>query len=160
MNTVSGLVRELLMIKIRIRFTVALGVLIFLLNIDQALAWSLFEKDLSATHTEIIEDYQSVSHISAEALLPLMKQNIILFDVREPDEYAVSHLPGAIWISPDINEQDFIDAYGEKTKGAVVVFYCSVGRRSSELTENTQAALRQKGATNVFNLEKLSLIHI
>lgn len=142
------------MIKIDARITAVVGFFLCLLNIEQSSAWSLFKKDLSETHSEIVEDYQSVIHLSVETLQPLMKGNIILFDVRERDEYAVSHLPGAIWVSPDIDEQDFIEAYGDKIKGTVVVFYCSVGRRSSELTDKTQTSLIQKGAINVFNLEK------
>ena len=68
----------------------------------------------------------------------------LLIDVREKEEFAVSHLRGAR------NLQSV-----ERVKSALpsnaqpVIVYCSVGYRSSELAEKLQRA----GVTNVTNLE-------
>ena len=71
-------------------------------------------------------------------------ERLILLDVRRAEEYAVSHLPGAIRVDPD--------AVPELPLGigrdASVVAYCSVGWRSSKWVE----ALREQGIDAV-NLE-------
>jgi rhodanese-related sulfurtransferase len=69
-----------------------------------------------------------------------------LLDVREPEEYAVSHLPGAIRVSPDATADEVL---ARIDPGRPVVAYCSVGYRSSQLVERLQAA----GLTDVVNLE-------
>ncbi len=70
----------------------------------------------------------------------------ILLDVRKPEEFAVSHLPGAKRIEPSVKAADLIPTF--PTNRPVVV-YCSVGYRSSELATR----LLEAGFTNVCNLE-------
>ena len=70
----------------------------------------------------------------------------LIIDVREPDEYAGSHIDGAINIplaklSGDIKEFEGI------LKDTQIVFYCRTGRRSSIAVQ----LLRQKGYTNLVN---------
>lgn len=69
-----------------------------------------------------------------------------LLDVREPDEYAVSHLPGAIRIDPDAPAAAVL---AHIDPGRPVVAYCSVGYRSSVLVQR----LRDAGFTQAVNLE-------
>jgi rhodanese-related sulfurtransferase len=70
----------------------------------------------------------------------------ILLDVREPNEFAVSHLPGARRVDPDA---DVIKLLASLTPKRPVVLYCSVGFRSSKLAEQ----LLEAGASDVRNLE-------
>lgn len=70
----------------------------------------------------------------------------LLLDVRQADEFAVSHLPGARRVEPQISACDLLPTL--PTNRPVVV-YCSVGYRSSELA----ARLLRAGHTNVMNLE-------
>lgn len=51
--------------------------------------------------------------------------------MREPKEYAVSHIEGAINISPKMSAEEFLSTYGDLIGDRDIVFYCSVGRRSS-----------------------------
>ncbi|MGL5018949.1 MAG: rhodanese-like domain-containing protein, partial [Luteolibacter sp.] len=53
-----------------------------------------------------------------------------LLDAREPAEFAVSHLPGAIRVDPEAGAEQVL-AKIDKTRPVVV--YCSVGYRSSAL---------------------------
>jgi sterol desaturase/sphingolipid hydroxylase (fatty acid hydroxylase superfamily)/rhodanese-related sulfurtransferase len=69
-----------------------------------------------------------------------------LLDVREPEEYAVSHLPMALRIDPDAHAGDLPPDIG---KDATIVVYCSVGYRSAALAQRLQTA----GFTNVRNLD-------
>ena len=87
---------------------------------------------LSKIHTAIEASYNNVEHISAIEFEALDPAQTIVFDVREPDEFQVSHLANAILLTPDTDMEDFIEDFGEQINGKRVVFYCSVGRRSSE----------------------------
>lgn len=70
----------------------------------------------------------------------------MLLDVREVEEFAVSHLPNARNVKPKakVSDVELIIATGQP-----VVVYCSVGYRSSALAQR----LARGGITNVFNLE-------
>ena len=69
-----------------------------------------------------------------------------LLDVREPDEFAVSHLRGALRIPPDASASEVLAKIDPKRP---VVTYCSVGYRSSQLAQR----LIDAGAKDVRNLE-------
>lgn len=69
-----------------------------------------------------------------------------LLDVREPYEFAVSHLHGAINVSPDASAAEAVKRIDPARP---LVVYCSVGYRSSKLAERLIAA----GVRNVSNLE-------
>jgi rhodanese-related sulfurtransferase len=60
-----------------------------------------------------------------------------LLDVREPDEYAVSHLPGAIQIDPGTSAAEVL---ARIDRSRPVVAYCSVGYRSSLVVQRLRAA--------------------
>ena len=79
--------------------------------------------------------------------------DIVLFDVREESEYAVSHLTNAIRVDPDIGVEDFRSTFASDLVNKTVVFYCSVGRRSSELAEKVGEDLMSTGSKQVLNLE-------
>jgi len=89
----------------------------------------------------------------AEDFLALDPAKTRLLDIREPEEYGVSRLPGAIWVSPDIDAESALIQIGDVT-GKHIVVYCSVGVRSSRFAERTQNELRKMGAISVSNLEQ------
>ena len=80
--------------------------------------------------------------------------DIILFDVREEGEFAVSHINGAVRVDPSLDAADFMTKFKRDWTGKKVVFYCSVGQRSSMMAAATQSALKENGAAQVANLEK------
>lgn len=87
-------------------------------------------------------EYASVKHINTDNLITLLQQGnqIILIDVREADEYAVSHLPGAVNIISSVEVN-----YPTNTS---IVVYCSVGIRSAKFARE----LEGRGFTRVVNL--------
>lgn len=111
------------------------------------------EASLSALHAEIVADHPTVVHVQGAALAALAPDDVVLFDVRETAEYEVSRLPGAIRVDLDVDDASFLAAHGAAAEGRVVVFYCSVGRRSSMLAERLQDDLFARGAAGVANLE-------
>lgn len=109
--------------------------------------------DLAKIHDGIEREFAKVNHIDGDDLSALNPKDIILFDVREPPEFTVSHLKGAIRINPGISAQEFIEKFSDITKGKAAIFYCSVGQRSSDLTDRVQGALVSSGTKAAYNLE-------
>lgn len=71
---------------------------------------------------------------------------ILLLDVRTPEEFAVSHIRGARRAETLAEARVVL---GERPKDLPIVLYCSVGYRSSALG----AALLEAGYSQVANLE-------
>ena len=73
----------------------------------------------------------------------------LLLDVRQPQEFKVSHLPGAINVSPNASVQDAANTVlKDVPKDRRIVAYCSIGVRSSILAQR----LTEAGYTNVHNM--------
>lgn len=58
---------------------------------------------------------------------------VSLIDVREPEEFAISRLPGAILVDPEMNADAFLTEIAPRLGDKPPVFYCSVGIRSARL---------------------------
>lgn len=73
------------------------------------------------------------------------RQKVTILDAREPAEFAVSHIPGAIHCG-----YDHFDLATLKNipKNQRIVVYCSIGYRSEKVGDK----LRKAGYTNVVNL--------
>ncbi|MEM9620031.1 MAG: rhodanese-like domain-containing protein [Pseudomonadota bacterium] len=78
---------------------------------------------------DIVEQYPDIPHVDVHALQDRLA-GVTLIDVREPAEFAVSRIPGAI----NINDADTLLAFA-RTHDKPLVLYCSVGRRSADFTE-------------------------
>jgi len=107
-------------------------------------------RDLQSVQADIVDDYPDVRHLDGAALAD-RAPGALLFDVREADEFAVSHLAGARRLDPDMDADDFMAAYGGLIAGRDVVFYCSVGVRSWRMVE--RLGDRLGAAQSVWNLE-------
>ena len=111
--------------------------------------------DLVEEQHTIRKQYPGVRHISADRLQDALvgdETETILFDVRERAEYAVSHIEGAIQIDPDMSGEEFLGRYGDRIGNRRVVFYCSVGYRSSHLAKLLQNQPLADPPTDVLNL--------
>ncbi len=96
-------------------------------------------------NTQIKENFSEVEHITIDEFISRKQDNqILLIDVREAEEYAISHIPGAINIT-DANE---IASLADNLEQEVVV-YCSVGYRSAIMAEK----LQKIGVYDVANLQ-------
>ena len=113
--------------------------LLIMLAVTTAAAALLFwQPSLESIHKKIVNGFDSVKHMSADEFSLLDSSQTIVFDVREEGEFAVSHLPNAVLVSPDLDAQEFIKDYSDLIIGKQAVFYCSVGRRSSDLVQRVQ----------------------
>jgi rhodanese-related sulfurtransferase len=84
--------------------------------------------------------------------LGALSHEAVLFDVREADEFAQSHIAGARRIDPGMSAADFMAQYGAEIKGRPVVFYCAVGVRSGIMLARVQSALPGLGVSKAYNL--------
>lgn len=82
----------------------------------------------------------------SERLADATAQRVLLLDTRSPEEYAVSHLPGARRIAPDATSFPALDTVAQDTP---IIVYCSVGYRSARIASRLQS----QGFSNVANLE-------
>ena len=106
-------------------------------------------QDLDSLAESIAEKFPDVEHIPTFTLAKLLQiegDSLLLVDCRNPEEYEVSHIPGAV------NLQD-----PEAVAGALaarqdppekIAVYCAVGYRSAKLAE----ALEKAGVENVVNI--------
>ncbi len=111
---------------------------------DNAMFWSTTLKMIRAKFPEVAQlstdSLQTWLDESATAERPL------LLDVREKEEYEVSHLKGAV---PAMTEKEALQALEGVPPDRPVVLYCSVGYRSSEMA----GFLQKQGFRKVYNLE-------
>lgn len=74
------------------------------------------------------------------------RASIVFLDAREPREFEVSHIEGAIFVGYDHFEVEKLPRQLDKNQRFVI--YCSVGYRSEKVTEK----LKKAGFSNVSNL--------
>ncbi len=118
-------------------------------------AYAYEPADLASLEARVRGDFETVAQLSTDAFAAHQSARTapLVFDVRESAEYAVSHLPGAIRIDPGVDVEEFVASYGDKVVGRDVVFYCSVGVRSSKLAARVLQPLAARGVNGVYNLE-------
>ena len=113
--------------------------------------YTLFGLSAHSQHTfnEMVDGLISkeVNVISVVALHELIKSenNIVLFDARERQEYAVSDITGAHHCGYDEFSNKLVKKFD---KADAIVVYCSVGYRSDKIAKK----LLSLGFTNVRNL--------
>lgn len=89
---------------------------------------------------------ESIPYITAQDLYTL-KENVIILDAREKEEYEVSHLKNSIHIGYEEFSED-IFMLKSIPKDKTVVVYCSLGVRSEDISEK----LKKIGYHKIFNL--------
>lgn len=93
-------------------------------------------------NNSIDNDYPQEKNLSTDELNRLTNttQAFLLLDVRDEEEFQVSHLPGAIHITEPGELSLPLDTQ--------IIVYCSVGLRSAHFVQQ----LMKRGYTNVYNL--------
>lgn len=74
-----------------------------------------------------------------------LKDQVVILDAREPEEYAVSHIQNAQYIGHDDVDETVLEGID---KDQPIVIYCSIGYRS----EVVGTKLKEQGFTKVVNL--------
>ena len=93
-------------------------------------ALSKTKKDTSEDTT----DKAAYHKISAEEAYEMMvSQEVVIVDVRTPEEYDGGHIPNAILVPNESIGDDMPEALPDKE--ATLLIYCRSGRRSKEASE-------------------------
>lgn len=111
-------------------------------------ALALLERTIALKHSvpQLTVDSLATRLATADSV------GLLLLDVRSPDEFAISHIRGAVRVDPDITADKFVRLFGTSVKDQQLVFYCSVGYRSSILLERVQQQALDAGAISLTNL--------
>jgi phage shock protein E len=92
---------------------------------------------LSKTKADTAEDmtgkaaYQKIS--TEDAYEMMVSQEVVIVDVRTPEEYDGGHIPNAILVPNESIGDDMPEALPDKE--ATLLIYCRSGRRSKEASE-------------------------
>lgn len=100
--------------------------------------------DLDAAVLAVRNRFQDVAHIDTEMVKALLESKtsgaVQIVDVRDPAEFAVSHIPGAINVPTGTSDAELLVAVRPDRP---VIVYCSIGYRSSIIARRLRAAGRE-----------------
>lgn len=133
---------------------------------------------MNATCFGIRFKFSDVNHLNTDTLAEWVQnksndnndgaeRKIVILDVREKEEFSISHLENAIRVSPTAKESDVLNllkeqlstlehrAFTSPNKTTEIVCYCSVGYRSSVLAQMLRkiGELETLPPFNVYSLE-------
>jgi len=91
-------------------------------------------------------DQASISLISPADLNSINK-DILLIDVRTPEEFASGHIENAV--NMNYSDSDFDAQLKKLDKNKAVYLYCKIGKRSA----NTADKLEEMGFAKIYDLE-------
>ena len=132
--------------------------LFLVLPVILIIGWLLFVNfgDPLQVFVSRVEASLPAPQIGSSELTNLLEQQDgnppLLFDVRRPDEFAVSHLEGARQVDYGMKPLAFIEKFGQEIRGRQLIFYCSIGYRSSKFLKKVEQLCLQNDASAVFNL--------
>ena len=103
--------------------------------------FSFFTPTWERIERQIHKEFPQVKHIGVEELSRIMDgETLLLIDVRDAEEFAVSQIKGA----KNIQSPAQVDT----DKQTRIIVYCSVGYRSANFAQD----LQEMGFRNVYNL--------
>ena len=90
----------------------------------------------------------SYEHVDAQTFADrIAERDVVLLDVRTPEEYAAGHLRGAVNLP--LGADDFADRVADLDDDATYAVYCRSGVRSQQAME----AMRGAGIEAVYDLD-------
>ncbi len=114
--------------------------------------FGLFGVNWKSVDEKIEREFPSVETISTNELLGHYGESVsslpIIIDVREPEEFGISHLQSALNLETGDSISKLLADNG-LSKAAPIIVYCSVGYRSAAVAHQ----LQQMGFTQVRNLK-------
>ena len=102
----------------------------------------------------MIERTHRVENLTTDELAAMLvgAEPPLLFDIRTAGEFEKSRIATAVRLDPDTGQDDFAARYAALVAERHLVFYCSIGQRSTELLERVESVCRKAGAKSCRNL--------
>ncbi len=102
----------------------------------------------------MIERTHRVENLTTDELAAMLvgAEPPLLFDIRTAAEFEKSRIATAVRLDPDTAPDDFAARYAALVAERDLVFYCSIGQRSTELLERVESVCRTAGAKSCRNL--------
>ncbi len=102
----------------------------------------------------MIERTHRVENLATDELAVMLAgpEQPFLFDIRTAEEYEKSRIATAVRLNPDSCPDEFTARYGALVAGRDLVFYCSVGQRSSDLLQRVESGCGKVRAKSCRNL--------
>lgn len=86
---------------------------------------------MKTAHDLVVQAKQAVQEISVEQAVAAIQTCDVLIDVREADEYAAGHLPGAIHMSRGMLEFKIAGNPKMQSRELNIVLYCKTSGRAA-----------------------------
>lgn len=86
---------------------------------------------MKTAHDLVVQAKQAVQEISVEQAVAAIQTCDVLIDVREADEYAAGHLPGAIHMSRGMLEFKMAGNPKMQSRDLNIVVYCKTSGRAA-----------------------------
>jgi len=103
---------------------------------------------MKSAHDLVVAAKAHVPEVSVDKAEQAIRDADVLVDVREADEFAAGHLPGAVHISRGMLEFRFSGMPALQSRDIRVVLYCKTSGRAAL----AGVALREMGYLNVQNI--------
>ncbi len=101
----------------------------------------------SAEFLEVVNDAKSrVREVTVDETIERMKDNAVLIDVREDNEFNAGHAKDAVHLGRGIIERDIVDKFPDKN--TELILYCGGGFRSALSAD----MLQKMGYKNVWSM--------
>lgn len=101
------------------------------------------------SHDLVVEAKQAIREVSLETARHLIQEGAVVLDVREPDEFAAGHVPGAIHIPRGMLEFRLAGTPELNDPRRTVLVYCKTSGRAALAT----VALQSMGVAHAVSLE-------
>ena len=86
---------------------------------------------MKTAHDLVVQAKQTVQEISVDQAVTAIQTCDVLIDVREADEYAAGHLPGAIHMSRGMLEFKLASNPKMQSRDLNIVLYCKTSGRTA-----------------------------
>lgn len=86
---------------------------------------------MKTAHDLVVEAKQAVQEISVDQAVMAIQSCDVLIDVREADEYAAGHLPGAMHMSRGMLEFKMANNPQLQSRDLAIVVYCKTSGRAA-----------------------------
>jgi rhodanese-related sulfurtransferase len=90
---------------------------------------------------------RTVDPVKAQAVIEDAREDVVVLDVRTPEEFAEGHLTDAVMV--DFYESDFAEQIAQLDPDATSVLYCRSGNRSG----TTAAIMDELGFSDVVEVD-------